>query len=49
MTGLTEFSQSEYEIIGRQFKNGRNLQTPTVDFLGYSWNLDLGTVSSKNL
>jgi hypothetical protein len=46
-TDLREFSDSEYQIMGRHFKTERNFNTPRVDFLGYSWNLQLGTVADK--
>jgi hypothetical protein len=44
---LREFSETEYKILGRQFKDEKNFNAPDVEFLGYSWNLQLGTVSGR--
>jgi len=44
---LREFSESEYQLFGREFKHEKNFHAPRVDFLGYSWNLLLGTVSGR--
>ena len=46
-TRLTEFSEVEYQTMGRQFKNERNFHAPQVIFLGDSWNLMLGTVDGR--
>lgn len=45
--GLREFSEAEYTTMGRQFKGEQNFNAPTVQFLGYSWKLQLGTVASR--
>ena len=45
--GLSEFSEVEYQVMGRQFKNERNFHAPQVTFLGSPWNLMLGTVDGN--
>jgi hypothetical protein len=46
-TGLHEFSEAEYQCFGRQFKHEQNFNAPSTEFLGYSWKLQLGTVSGR--
>jgi hypothetical protein len=45
--GLTEFSEGEYQAMGRQFKNERKFHAPKVTFLGGPWSLLLGTVDGN--
>lgn len=47
MAGLTEFSQSEYLLMGRPFNGEINYNCPPVDFLGHSWKLQIGTVKGR--
>ena len=44
---LAEFSQSEYETMGRKFHGERNYNGPPVSFLGRPWKLMLGTVNGN--
>jgi hypothetical protein len=46
-TGLAEFSEMEYSIFERKFKHEQNFHATPVEFLGYSWNLMLGTVAGQ--
>jgi hypothetical protein len=45
--GLREFSQSEYLIIERQFEGEKNYNAPATDFLGFRWQIMLGTVQGE--
>jgi hypothetical protein len=47
LTGLTEFAESEYALMGREFEGEKNYNAPTVEFLGNSWKLMLGTVYGR--
>jgi hypothetical protein len=44
---LIEFSEVEYKVFERRFKHERNFHAGRVEFLGYSWDLMLGTVAGK--
>jgi hypothetical protein len=44
---LTEFAESEYALMGREFEGEKNYNAPTVEFLGNSWKLMLGTVHGR--
>ncbi len=44
ITGLAELSRWEYVFLRKTFPNEKILRAPDVTFLGYSWNLVLGTV-----
>jgi len=46
-TGLTEFSETEYEVMVRRFKRERNFHGSPVEFDGYLWNSMLGTVDRR--
>lgn len=47
ISGLVEFSNSEYETMGRQFEGEKNYNAPPVIFLERPWKLMLGTVRDK--
>ena len=47
VTSLTEFSATEYAVMGRQFESEKNYNAPPVNFLNRQWNLQLGTVNGK--
>jgi len=44
---LVEFSNHEYEIMGRQFEGEYNYNALPVNLLGHLWKLQLGTVNNK--
>jgi hypothetical protein len=44
MLGLIEFSNIEYETLGRRFEGEKKYNAPPVIFLGHPWKLKLGTV-----
>lgn len=46
-TGLAEFSEMEYSIFERKFRHEQNFHAAPVQFLGYSWNLILGSVAGQ--
>jgi hypothetical protein len=45
LPGLTEFTEKEYEVMGRTFQGEANYNAPPVEFLGRPWKLMLGTVN----
>ncbi len=47
VSGLSEFSNSEYEAMRRKFEGEKNYNAPPVIFLGRPWKLILGTVLGK--
>ena len=47
LTGLVEFSPSEYATMGRVFEGERNFNAPRVDFLGKQWKVMLQTVNGQ--
>ncbi len=47
LSGLTEFSQVEYTIYGRNFEGEKNYNAPGVEFVKRPWKVALGTVSGK--
>jgi hypothetical protein len=47
LTGLTEFSETEYSIFGRNFVGEKNFHAPGVQLLNRYWKVDLGTVNGK--
>jgi hypothetical protein len=47
LTGLTEFSQAEYAVYGRNFDGEKNYNAPTMDLLKRRWKVALGTVGGK--
>jgi hypothetical protein len=47
LTGLTEFSQAQYALMGRVFEGEQNYNGPPVEFLVCSWKLMLGTVYGR--
>jgi hypothetical protein len=46
-TGVREFSTAEYATMGRTFKDERNFNAPNVDFVGFFWKLQLGSVAGR--
>jgi hypothetical protein len=44
LAGLTEISPSEYAALPKTFPRERIFRAPDITFLGYAWNLVLGTV-----
>ena len=44
---LVEFSKEEYQAFIRRFEEEYNYKAQPIDFLGYSWELMLGTVQNK--
>ena len=44
LPGLTEFSETEYAIYGRNFEGEKNYNAPGVDFVNHNWKVALGTV-----
>ena len=47
LTGLTEFSETEYSIYGRNFVGEKNFHAPSVELVNRNWKVDLGTVNGK--
>ena len=47
LPGLVEWTEAEYQDIGRQFRGERNYNAPPVSFLGGQWRLMLGTVNGR--
>jgi hypothetical protein len=47
LTGLNEFSETEYSIYGRNFNSERNFHAPGVQWMNCWWNVDLGAVRGK--
>jgi hypothetical protein len=47
LTGLTEFSETEYSVYGRNFDGEKNFHAPGVQLVNRSWKVDLGTVKGK--
>ena len=47
LTGLTEFSQSEYATFGREFEGEKDYNGPALDFLNRRWKVALGTVRGR--
>jgi hypothetical protein len=43
---LVEFSAQEYSAIPREFKNGKNFNAPSANFLNREWQIQLGTVDN---
>jgi hypothetical protein len=46
-TGLKEFSEAEYAVMGRQFEGAANYNAPPVKFLDRPWNLSLQVVNGQ--
>ena len=46
-TGMVEFSESEYLMMGRDFEGEVNYNAPPVRFLNKEWQLQLATVNGK--
>jgi hypothetical protein len=44
LSGLTEFSDTEYAIFGRHFDSEINFHAPEIKFINRQWKVDLGTV-----
>ena len=44
LAGLTEISRSEYAVLPKTFPREKILRAADITFLGYPWNLVLGTV-----
>lgn len=44
LAGLTEVSRLEYAVLPKTFAREKIFRAPDVNFLGYPWNLVLGTV-----
>lgn len=47
LSGLKEFTPTEYSVMGRRFEGETDYDAPSVMFLGRSWQLQLGTVHGK--
>jgi hypothetical protein len=47
LTGLTEFTEAEYAVYGRQFDGQTNYNAPRIDFVQRGWEVALGTVRGK--
>lgn len=47
LTGLKEFSEAEYAVMGRQFEGAVNYNAPPVKFLDRPWNLSLQVVNGR--
>ncbi|MHB8346136.1 MAG: hypothetical protein ACYDHM_02950 [Acidiferrobacterales bacterium] len=47
LTGLIEFSPTEYAAMGRQFEDEKNYNATPVSLLGHSWNVKLQTVRGQ--
>ena len=47
LTGLIEFSSTEYATMDRVFEGETNYNAPAVTFLDRPWNLMLGTVHGR--
>lgn len=47
LTGLKEFSEAEYAVMGRQFEGAVNYNAPPVEFLDQPWNLSLQVVNGR--
>jgi hypothetical protein len=47
LTGLVEFSPTEYAVMGCRFEGETNYNAPPVTFLGCEWKLQLGTVHGR--
>ncbi len=47
LVGLVEFSQMEYRAIQSSLPNERMFKAPPVDFLGVSWQVDLGCLEGQ--
>jgi hypothetical protein len=44
LAGLTEFTETEYGVFGRQFDGEKNYNAPGIDFVKRRWKAALGTV-----
>jgi hypothetical protein len=44
LSGLTEFSDTEYALLGRNFDGERSFHAPGIKFIYRQWKVDLGTV-----
>jgi hypothetical protein len=47
LTGLVEFSPTEYATMGREFEGETHYNAPPVTFLGRPWKMMLGTVHGR--
>lgn len=47
LTGLKEFSEAEYAVMGPQFEGAVNYNAPPVKFLDRPWNLSLQVVNGR--
>lgn len=47
MSGLTEFSATEYSYMPKQFVGEANYNAPPATFLGRPWSMSLGTVNGR--
>ncbi len=47
LAGLTEISQLEYAVLPKTFAREKIFRTADITFLGYPWNLVLGTIDGS--